>query len=181
VSIATADPSKPPAARELVVEGPRVTLRGAVGDRAGAEAVVGKVATVLGAGNVAADFAVDPRAQPTEVPVRAPSVTTFAGATNDYTPGFTQLLDTVATLAKAFPAMRVTVYGYTDDQGSAADNRTTAQRRADAAVQALVDRGVDRARLRTVAKGPADPIASNATPDGRLRNRRVELGVVGLF
>ncbi|MHB1588630.1 MAG: OmpA family protein, partial [Metallibacterium scheffleri] len=65
------------------------------------------------------------------------------------------------------------VIGYTDDTGSAAANLVLSRQRAQAVAQTLVAQGVRAARIQVEGKGEADPIASNATPEGRARNRRV--------
>jgi outer membrane protein OmpA-like peptidoglycan-associated protein len=50
-----------------------------------------------------------------------------------------------------------------------------AQRRAEAVRDALVSRGVDAARIDAVGLGETAPVATNDTPEGRARNRRVEV------
>jgi outer membrane protein OmpA-like peptidoglycan-associated protein len=181
ISVSPADPGSPVVPRRLVVVGTGVTLTGAVPDRGPAEAAVAAAAQALGATKAAGEFVLDPRASVGEAAVSAAGVVTFVGYTQDYTPEFLALLDTLAALAKAVPAMRISVYGFTDNIGSLNENVATARRRAEAAVQALVQRGVEVSRMRVVARGPADPIASNDTAEGRLRNRRVEFGVTGLY
>ncbi|EQD77955.1 OmpA/MotB domain-containing protein [mine drainage metagenome] len=63
--------------------------------------------------------------------------------------------------------------GYTDDTGSAAANLVLSRQRAQAVAQTLVAHGVRASRIHVEGRGEADPIASNATPEGRARNRRV--------
>jgi len=53
------------------------------------------------------------------------------------------------------------------------------ERRANAVKSYLVSKGVSADRIYTEGKGKADPIASNATSEGRAKNRRVELEIVG--
>ena len=70
------------------------------------------------------------------------------------------------------------IAGYTDSTGNAEDNVALSQKRADAVREALIEDGVDPDMLVAKGYGSADPIASNDTPEGRSRNRRIEYHVV---
>ena len=85
------------------------------------------------------------------------------------------LLDDIATALKHFPKWRVRITGHTDSTGDAAYNEQLSMNRADAIKQALVERGIDAARLETLGTGEKQPVASNDTPEGQALNRRVEL------
>ena len=80
----------------------------------------------------------------------------------------------VADYMKKNPTARFEVQGHTDNQGSDKVNDPLSQQRAEAIVQALVSMGCDEFNLRAVGKGSHNPVASNATPEGRAQNRRVE-------
>jgi OOP family OmpA-OmpF porin len=69
--------------------------------------------------------------------------------------------------------------GHTDSVGSDTYNQKLSLRRADAVKAYLVSKGLDQARLYTEGKGETQPIADNATAEGRARNRRVVIEVVG--
>jgi outer membrane protein OmpA-like peptidoglycan-associated protein len=69
----------------------------------------------------------------------------------------------------------IRIEAHTDSQGSDAANLSLSQKRADAVRQVLLGAGVPSARLQSAGKGKADPVADNATADGRARNRRVEI------
>lgn len=73
------------------------------------------------------------------------------------------------------PDVKVEIGGHTDDRGAARYNLELSQRRAQAVRQFLINRGIDAARLRARGYGETQPIADNATAEGRERNRRVEL------
>lgn len=73
------------------------------------------------------------------------------------------------------PSMSVWIVGHTDSTGSFEHNLDLSRRRAEALVDALVARGVARARLGGYGVGPLAPAASNGTEAGRALNRRVEL------
>ncbi len=85
------------------------------------------------------------------------------------------LLDDIATALKNFPDWRLRIIGHTDSTDDPQHNLRLSLDRAIAVQAALVDRGIDLQRLATAGLGENRPIASNATPDGRALNRRVEL------
>jgi outer membrane protein OmpA-like peptidoglycan-associated protein len=87
-------------------------------------------------------------------------------------------LDRLAYLLKTKTAKRVSVEGHTDADGSAALNETLARNRAAAVSQALAARGIAAERLSTEGFSFNRPVASNATPDGKRLNRRVEIIVI---
>jgi hypothetical protein len=90
-------------------------------------------------------------------------------------PGAEQLLDDVATALKSFPDWRLRIVGHTDDTGNPEANTALSLERASAIMAALVERGVDGARLQAGGLGQQQPIASNTTAEGKALNRRVEL------
>jgi OOP family OmpA-OmpF porin len=69
--------------------------------------------------------------------------------------------------------------GHTDSVGSDQYNAKLSLRRAEAVKAYLVSKGLDPARLYTEGKGEAQPIADNATAEGRAKNRRVNIEIVG--
>jgi outer membrane protein OmpA-like peptidoglycan-associated protein len=85
------------------------------------------------------------------------------------------VLDQVAASLIANPDIRVEVAGYTDSRGSKAVNIKLSQARAAAVQSYLVEKGVPASQLEAKGYGPANPVASNATEEGRTQNRRVEL------
>ena len=69
---------------------------------------------------------------------------------------------------------RVEIGGYTDSTGDASYNVGLSERRAKAARDALLNAGATPGQLSTRGYGDSDPVASNATREGRAKNRRVE-------
>lgn len=86
------------------------------------------------------------------------------------------MLAQVAALVKASPEAQLTIEGHTDNIGSAEYNQLLSERRANAVRDALLSRyGVAAARLSAKGYGLTRPVETNATVEGRARNRRVEL------
>ena len=94
----------------------------------------------------------------------------------DVKPESLPALQQVAILLKQNPKLSLLVVGHTDNVGGFDANMTLSQRRAEAVFKALTsEHGVAATRLRAVGVGMSAPVASNATEDGRAKNRRVEL------
>ncbi|CAM5795660.1 outer membrane protein OmpA [Rhizobacter sp. Root404] len=69
--------------------------------------------------------------------------------------------------------------GHTDSVGSDAYNQKLSVRRSEAVKSYLVSKGVEKNRVYTEGKGEKQPVADNKTAEGRAKNRRVEIEVVG--
>jgi OOP family OmpA-OmpF porin len=69
--------------------------------------------------------------------------------------------------------------GHTDSVGSDAYNQKLSVRRAEAIKAYLVSKGIEKNRIYTEGKGEKQPVADNKTAEGRAKNRRVEIEVVG--
>lgn len=90
-------------------------------------------------------------------------------------PGAERALERLARLLQKQPGRGIAIEGFTDNTGPAQTNRRLSQARAAAVRQALVERGVDAARIQARGHGPDLPVASNQTAIGRQLNRRVEI------
>lgn len=100
----------------------------------------------------------------------------FSFARADIRPQSARVLKEIATVLQDHPDWKLRIDGHTDGIGSAAENLELSKRRAAAVKAALVDRhGIAAARLSTDGHGEASPKDTNDTPEGRARNRRVEL------
>jgi OOP family OmpA-OmpF porin len=87
------------------------------------------------------------------------------------------ILDEMAPILQRLTNKSVAVVGHTDNAGSRASNLALSQSRAEAVKGYLVGKGIDPMTLTTSGVGPDQPVASNATDDGRSRNRRIEFRV----
>jgi outer membrane protein OmpA-like peptidoglycan-associated protein len=85
------------------------------------------------------------------------------------------VLNEVVQSLLAYPEVKVEIQGYTDATGSQATNMRLSQERAEAVLFYFIGKGIDAGRLRASGYGPANPIASNATREGRALNRRIEI------
>ena len=70
--------------------------------------------------------------------------------------------------------MKGVLEGHTDNTGKKAANQTLSQQRAESVKAYVVSKGIDAARLETKGYGDGNPVADNATAEGRTANRRVQ-------
>jgi len=99
----------------------------------------------------------------------------FATDKAEILPGSQPQIAQVLQLLQDDPALRLSIDGHTDATGDAARNQALSEARAQAVVAALNAGGVDGTRLQARGHGQSQPVADNATEDGKARNRRVEL------
>ena len=90
-------------------------------------------------------------------------------------PDSEQTLTQIAQLLTEHPDLKLRIEGYTDNVGQGAANQALSEKRAQAVVAWLVGHGVNAARLTAKGLGAANPVADNASEEGRAKNRRVEL------
>tara|TARA_R110001599_G_scaffold64023_3_gene178733 strand:+ start:330408 stop:331076 length:669 start_codon:yes stop_codon:yes gene_type:complete len=106
-----------------------------------------------------------------------PSDISFATGRSDISSSFRPILDRFASGLQENPSTTVTIIGHTDSTGSDAVNNPLSFDRASRTRDYLAGRGVAPQRIYVDGRGSREPIASNATVDGRSRNRRVEIFV----
>jgi outer membrane protein OmpA-like peptidoglycan-associated protein len=102
---------------------------------------------------------------------------TFETGSAAIRPESREQLDNIAAILRAYPAVRIKLGGYTDNTGDRASNRRLSQARADAVRDALIAKGVERDRIEAEGYGDQYPVNSNATEEGRAKNRRIALRV----
>lgn len=100
---------------------------------------------------------------------------TFETGRSALKPDSYTILDIVAASLIANPDIKIEIAGHTDNTGALATNMRLSQARADAVRAYLASKGVAPERMVARGYGPSQPIAPNATRDGRAQNRRVEL------
>ena len=124
-----------------------------------------------------------PAAKPAPTPVKE-KVTMAADAHFDFDkavlkPEGKAKLDDLVGKLKAVNLEVVIAIGHTDSIGSKAYNQKLSLRRASAVKAYLVSKGIEANRIHTEGKGEMQPVADNKTKEGRAKNRRVEIEVVG--
>lgn len=94
----------------------------------------------------------------------------------DIRPESADVLEKIGTMLQEHPDLKLMIEGHTDDRGGFDHNMTLSADRAAAVRSWLVENlGIEPARLRTMGLGATQPVADNASAEGRQQNRRVEL------
>ena len=88
-------------------------------------------------------------------------------------------LDDISNKTKGVNLEVVIAIGHADSVGSDAYNQRLSVRRAESVKAYLVSKGVEANRVYTEGKGEKQPVADNKTKEGRAKNRRVEIEVIG--
>jgi outer membrane protein OmpA-like peptidoglycan-associated protein len=84
-------------------------------------------------------------------------------------------LDSIAAFLRKESKASVNVLGHTDNSGKEDYNLTLSSQRAEVVAEFLLDRGVNPERVNFMGKGSSQPVLPNDTPEGRRKNRRVEI------
>lgn len=101
----------------------------------------------------------------------------FESGKMELKPGSETALQNVAAILKAYPAVKLKMGGYTDNTGDSVANVTLSGQRATTAMNTLINMGIDANRLKSEGYGPQFPVADNMTPEGRAKNRRIDIRV----
>ncbi|MBI3897286.1 MAG: OmpA family protein [Gammaproteobacteria bacterium] len=101
--------------------------------------------------------------------------TAFEFDSSDIKPGFNSTMDKISSVVNRYGKTHLTVVGHTDNVGTDQYNQSLSERRAEAVAAYFNGKGVISERLEAEGKGESAPRASNASPDGRRLNRRVEV------
>jgi OmpA-OmpF porin, OOP family len=117
--------------------------------------------------------------KPTAVKVNYAADTLFDFDKSVIKPAGKQALDSLAGKISNMSFEVAIVIGHTDSVGTEEYNLKLGSRRAAAVKAFLISKGVPATRIYTDSKGEKQPVASNVTAEGRAKNRRVEIEVVG--
>jgi outer membrane protein OmpA-like peptidoglycan-associated protein len=113
--------------------------------------------------------------QDNQLKLQIPSDVSFDTGRSDIKPELRPVLDQFANGLSGQPNTEVRIIGHTDNVGSDAVNDPLSLARARAARDYLAARGVNPGRIMIEGRGEREPVATNATADGRAQNRRVEI------
>ena len=113
----------------------------------------------------------------TRLVITLPSDVAFAKSGADVEPRFAASFDALAGILNQYPATYIDIVGYADASGTKALNQALSEKRANATAGYLVDHRVKSERIYVAGRGDSDPVAPNDTPEGRARNRRVEIAL----
>ena len=94
-------------------------------------------------------------------------------------PDAQKILDDLVSKLAGVNLEVIVAVGHTDSIGTEAYNLALSKRRADAVKQYLVSKGIEANRIYTEGKGESQPVADNRTAEGRQKNRRVEVEIIG--
>lgn len=101
----------------------------------------------------------------------------FASGSATLLPAGTQILDEMVVALNKVQGKNVKIIGHTDSQGNPQKNKELSLQRADAVKQYLIAKNISPSRLSTAGMGADEPVADNATEEGRKKNRRIEFEV----
>ncbi|MEZ5407727.1 MAG: OmpA family protein [Acidimicrobiales bacterium] len=163
-------------AAATVLDAGRVVLRGAVPDEATRSALVADAADLRRAGfEVVDELTVRAGAPPPSGQVLVEQPLLFPFDSNELPDDAARSVDELARILQLRPEWRITLVGNTDGVGDIVYNLTLSLRRAIAARNTLVAAGVAPEAVTIRGDGPFAPVADNDTPDGRTRNRRIDV------
>ena len=101
----------------------------------------------------------------------------FASNSSELTPGSSVELDKAVAAMKKYPDLRIEIAAHTDSMGDAGYNQSLSEKRANSVRDYMIDKGIAANRMDAKGYGESQPVADNATKQGRQANRRVELKV----
>ena len=110
--------------------------------------------------------------------VTLPQDILFATDSATLRPDLTSDLNALAANLQSYPNTNVQIIGHTDNVGDAGYNQRLSVARAESVSRILMNNGVAANRLIAIGRGEDQPVSSNLTPEGRERNRRVEIVIL---
>lgn len=179
-SLAPADPASPPLEPRGVYKDGKVVLSGSVPTAELAAGFQRRAASVLGEENVTSEMTFDERVQGQTLSIDVDQKFRFPPGEITFDPEFEALLNLGAAALQLLPEAQLSVTGHTDAVGDDATNLALGQARAQVVVDWMVARGIAPDRVVARSAGESEPIADNATPEGREANRRIEAVLEGV-
>jgi OOP family OmpA-OmpF porin len=164
---------------ELQVNGTQVALRGQVANEAQRQQIASDIATALNPAytvNNALTVAQDPQRLIDQT--LANRVVEFELGAATLTAQGVAVLDKLVAAIATLEAPRIQVVGHTDSSGDRLANIGLSLARAEAVRHYLAGKGIAADRMSALGAGPDRPVASNATAEGRARNRRIEFHIL---
>lgn len=99
----------------------------------------------------------------------------FETGQSDIKPESQTTIDQIVAMLKANPSLKILIEGHTDDVGNPSSNQTLSEDRAKSVMNAIIAKGIEKARLSSKGLGQSKPVADNKTEEGKAKNRRVEI------
>ena len=103
----------------------------------------------------------------------------FAHSSSNIEKDSYQQLDQISTILKACSNRLIVIDGYSDNSGEAKYNQRLSQQRANKVRVYLISKGLNKKSIKAFGHGEENPLASNATKEGREKNRRIEFSIKG--
>ncbi len=164
---------------QLKVDGTNISLRGDVANEAQRQQIASDIASSLNPSYIVNNgLRVVVSEQSVLDAALANRIIEFESGKATLTESGQAILDQMSAALQKLKDKKVEVIGHTDNAGSRAHNLALSQARAEAVKTYVSAKGVVAANISVSGEGPDRPVADNANPEGRARNRRIEFKVV---
>jgi outer membrane protein OmpA-like peptidoglycan-associated protein len=150
-------------------------LVGAVESQEVADGIMERALAVLPPDRISGSQSVEAGAGGASGVVYVPEGVLFDSGSTVIKPDFFDDVDLAAALLSLYPNVTLTVVGHTDNVGSDEYNLELSRQRAQAVVEYISAKGISPDRLEPIGRGETSPVDTNDTPEGRQRNRRIEV------
>ena len=165
---------------QISIDGSNVSVRGEVANEAQRQQIASDIATSLNPTYIVNNGLRVKAAEAEQGMLDAAldkRIIEFDSGKASITPAGLAILDEMAAVMQKLKERKVEVIGHTDNTGLRASNVALSQARADAVRSYFTTQGIKAEMVLTSGQGPDRPVASNATADGRARNRRIEFRI----
>ena len=161
------------------MRGKQVTLKGEVANEALRQQIASEIATALNPTyTIDNALIVRPRAQDILDDALADRTIEFLVGSTELSAAGIRVLDEMAAAIDKLDHPEVQIVGHTDDSGNRMENVALSLQRANAVRDYLAAKGIDPQRITALGAGPDKPVTTNATAEGRARNRRIEFHIL---